>query len=279
MPWPPIEARSTLRRASEPGLGSVIALHCSGADASQWRKLTAAFGSGTGVHAPDLIGSGGRDHWAGARAFSLMDEAQSIIDMVDESAERVHLVGHSYGGAVALKVAQARCDRIASLSLYEPSAFRLLKLLDLRAAKELEEIEDLATAVSIGLISGTYQAAAQTFVEYWSGEAGWHALRPSARDRMIRWLPKAALDFRALLFDDASLVNYCSIACPVLLLRGEHAPRPSRLIVEALAELMPCARIEVLAEAGHMGPITHADLVSGLIVDHIRSAAQVRASP
>jgi pimeloyl-ACP methyl ester carboxylesterase len=45
----------------------------------------------------------------------------------------VHLVGHSYGG-VALHAVLARKDRAASLTLYEPSAFHLLKQLDAGAA-------------------------------------------------------------------------------------------------------------------------------------------------
>jgi len=39
----------------------------------------------------------------------------------------VHLVGHCYGGVLALHVALARLDRIASMALYKPSAFQLLK--------------------------------------------------------------------------------------------------------------------------------------------------------
>src|SRR6266536_155294 len=36
----------------------------------------------------------------------------------------VHLIGHSYGGGVALRVAVERSNRIASLTLYEPAAFQ-----------------------------------------------------------------------------------------------------------------------------------------------------------
>src|SRR6266516_1098475 len=36
----------------------------------------------------------------------------------------VHLIGHSYGGGVALRVAVERSNRIASLTLYEPTAFQ-----------------------------------------------------------------------------------------------------------------------------------------------------------
>jgi len=59
---------------------------------------------------------------------------------------------------------------------------------------------------------------------------------------------------------------------PVFLLRGEHAPRPTRIIAEALSQLLPDNRLAVIDGAGHMGPLTHASEVSRLIVQHIAAA-------
>ena len=57
--------------------------------------------------------------------------------------------------------------------------------------------------------------------------------------------------------------------CPVLIFRGEHAPKPSRLIAHALSDLLPNGRLAVVDRAGHMGPLTHAADVSRLIANHI----------
>src|SRR5437879_3027093 len=94
---------ATMRHATQNRI-PVIALHCSGADGSQWRKLAADMGPGFEVHSPSLIGCGNNGPWHGLRVFTLMDEARPIIDIVDRVAGAVHLVGHSYGGGVALKV-------------------------------------------------------------------------------------------------------------------------------------------------------------------------------
>ena len=59
----------------------------------------------------------------------------------------------------------------------------------------------------------------------------------------------------------------------VLVIRGEHAPAPTRLIADTLPSIFPNARQEVVAGAGHMGPITHADAVNTLIVAHIEDIA------
>ena len=41
-------------------------------------------------------------------------------------------------------------------------------------------------------------------------------------------------------------------------MRGEHALKPSRIIADRLAELLPNSRLLVIDGAGHMGPFTHA---------------------
>ena len=65
---------------------------------------------------------------------------------------------------------------------------------------------------------------------------------------------------------------YRALTFPVLILRGEHAPSPTRVIAEGLAELLPASRLVDIAGAGHMGPLTHAPEVSALIVRHIVEA-------
>jgi pimeloyl-ACP methyl ester carboxylesterase len=104
----------------------VIALHCCGAGASQWKYLAEALGGRYDVLAPEHYGSESSGPWTGEHAFTLADEAARTLALIENSAEKVHLVGHSYGGGVALHVALARPGRIASLALYEPSAFQLL---------------------------------------------------------------------------------------------------------------------------------------------------------
>ena len=63
------------------------------------------------------------------------------------------------------------------------------------------------------------------------------------------------------------LAAYAGLRMPVLVMRGEHAPRPTRTIAELLPTLLPAARLAVLDGAGHMGPLTHAAAVNALIVD------------
>jgi pimeloyl-ACP methyl ester carboxylesterase len=247
----------------------VIALHCSGSGARQWRHLGETLGTRYDLLAPEYYGCKGIGPWTGTHAFTLADEAARIISIIDTADRKVHLIGHSYGGGVALHMALMRPDRIASLILYEPSAFHLLKDIDRGGAKALAEIVAVACEVASGVMTGDCRGAAEAFVDYWSGNGAWDALRPELKSDLTRWMPKAPLDFAALIGERTEPGAYACLRFPVLIIRGADAPGPTRLIADALSTLLPSARLAEIAGAGHMGPLTHAAEVNAMIVEHL----------
>jgi pimeloyl-ACP methyl ester carboxylesterase len=260
--------------------GRVIALHCSGGSASHWSPLAEALLGRHEVAAPEHYGSQDTGAWGGEHAFSLDDEAVRSIALIDHcDGDKVHLVGHSYGGGVALNIALARPNRIASMVLYEPTAFHLLRQLGDRGAEPYAEITGVARNVCQGVVTGDYRGAVAGFVDYWNGPGAWNALRPAVQSALIRWAPKGPLDFRALIDDPTPADAYRRLPFPVLILRGEYAPSPTRTIAEGLAELLPASRLVVVASAGHMGPLTHAIEVSALVVRHIADAESHADAP
>jgi pimeloyl-ACP methyl ester carboxylesterase len=252
--------------------GRVIALHCSGGGAGQWCHLAEALGGDYAVLAPEQYGCEATGHWTGEHAFVLADEADRIVALIDESDEKVHLVGHSYGGGVALNVALSRPGRIASLALYEPSAFHLLKQMSRPGAAALAEIAGVAERMGRGVVTGDYRGAMAAFVDYWNGPGAWDGLRPHVQSALIRWAPKGPMDFHALMEERTPADAYRELTFPALLMRGERGPAPTRLIAEALAELLPASRLVVMAGAGHMGPLTHSPAVFASIARHIATA-------
>jgi pimeloyl-ACP methyl ester carboxylesterase len=252
--------------------GRVIALHCSGASAAQWSTLNTTLGASFELTAPEHYGGPNTGPWTGEHVFKLADEAEKTIDLINREHGRVHLVGHSYGGALALHVALRRPQAIASLALYEPSAFHLLRTGGDDRTEAFLEIKDVTRETGARVLRGDYHGAAAYFVDYWGGQGAWSTLLPHQQLALARWAPKAPLDFSALIEEATAPDEYSKLDIPVLIVRGEHALKPSRIIAETLQALLPDARLAVITGAGHMGPFTHFNQVNDAIASHITAA-------
>ena len=163
---------------------------------------------------------------------------------------RVHLVGHSYGGAVALRFAQRHPARVASLALYEPIAFSLLPA----DGAERATIAAVREAMDIRLGWGDARGAASIFVDFWSGAGAFAALAPAAQSALEARIRKVPLDFVAAVTAPMTLDDLRELAVPTLLLGGTRSPAVTQAIVAALTRTLPAARTGWL-DAGHMGPV------------------------
>src|SRR5215813_3184120 len=241
----------------------VFLLHSSGSSSAQWRALTERLSQRYRVIAPDWYGYGGTAQWPGRSPFHLECEAEIVLALLERVNEPAHLVGHSYGGAVALHLAGLRCDLLRSLTLIEPVAFHLLRGAD---APALAEITEVAESVVRATARGEYHAGFGRFVDYWSGPDAWAAIPRDKRHAMAARLPKIALDFHATLNEPTRLEDFIWMTVPTLLLCGTTSPRPTRRICELLARILPDAELKAIGGAGHMAPLTHRDQVNALVV-------------
>jgi len=253
----------------------IVLIHCSSASSAEWRSLVDALDGDFHAIALDQWSCGESDLWRGHEAFGLADEAAPILRLIDSLGTPVHLVGHSYGGGVALHVARRRPGMIRSLTLIEPSLFHLLRNGSAGERTLFREVENIARTVTRAVEGGDRWSGMACFVDYWSGTGTWESMPHAARAQLSRRLDKVVLDFRALIEEPAELDDYAVLDIPTLIVCGERSPAPSRRIVEMLAAAMPRARVERIADAGHMSPVTHSHAVNDSIHTHLRGTASV----
>jgi pimeloyl-ACP methyl ester carboxylesterase len=218
----------------------------------QWRKLAEQLGATHRVIAPDFLGSGERPAWPEAAPFEFGQDVEEVAALLDEPAD---VVGHSYGGLVALTVARKWPDKVRRLAVYDPVAFGVL-----HDAGD-EAVGDLTPNHAPGGGDAWFEA----FVDWWNGPGTWRAMPEPARAGFLRVGRKVFLEVSSLLADRTPRAAYAAITAPTLLLSGEKTPRAAKRVAEILETVIPRAERRVVEGAGHMGPITHAEVVNGWI--------------
>ena len=231
--------------------GVVVALHSSGAGGRQWQAWRAALPAGIELRAPELLGYDAAG-WGADQRTSLDEEAQRVLASFEDVPGGVHLLGHSYGGAVALQLALRWPARVRSLTLYEPVRFALLREHDRPAWRE---VQSLGRGVAALVRQSRLEQAGETFVDYWTRRGQWAALPPQRRRAVAERMPKVAAEFDALFTDPLVPAALATLRVPPRLLCGSRSPQPVRTVAERLAAACPGAALVRLEGLGHLGPI------------------------
>lgn len=252
---------------------SVVMLHASASSARQWQPLAAALGPRHRVHAIDLHGHGERSPWQGARPLTLADEAAIAAPLVANGGG-VHLVGHSYGGAVALKLAAMYPRYVRSITLYEPVMFRwLLKA----CAVEVADVLDVVDAVRGHLAFGSAFDAARVFVDYWSGLGAFAGMAVRHREAIAARMRTVVAHFQALFLEPLALHEVARMCIPTMVITGGQTVRAMHRLADLVRAAWPAARHRVVGGAGHMGPVTHPDEVSREVVAFVEGETRMAA--
>lgn len=249
----------------------ILCLHSSGSNGGQWRQLRDTIGHRAAVMTPDLIGYG-KDRFDLGDPLTIAREVESIATLLQASGEPVHLVGHSYGGAVATHLALWHPELVASLVVYEPVLFALLAERH-RESSAFTEIEDLALSM-MGQVDCEHgrRRAAREFVNYWAEGDAWQSMENRQRERFAALTPKIAAEFHALVGVGTSASEIAGLEMPVHLICGERTRRPARRVVDLFAAALPTARTDVLGGLNHLAPISHPARVNDLIIENLAAA-------
>ncbi len=258
----------------EAGGGSpVILLHSSASSKAQWQDLCSRLEGRYRVVAPDLYGYGDTGEWPGAGPLGLAEEARLVSALAARLDGPFHLVGHSYGGAVALRLALEGRFELSSLTLVEPVAFYLLRGAGPVEQELFAEVGELADRVAEAVAAGDPAGGMAHFVDFWNGPGTWERSRAELRAALGRRTAKVVSDFQAVFNEPTPLAAYGQIRVPTLILWGEASHPATHAIAEHLSAVMPAARLQIVEGAGHMMPLSHPEAVGTAIVRHLDRVA------
>jgi len=245
---------------------TVLLIHSGGFTSRQWRKLSELLAPRYRVLAPDLLGYGESGPWPNGQPFHFDQDVDFIEALLDREQTPAHLVGHSYGGFLALKLALRRPELVRSIAAYEPVAFGILD--------ETEDADAIEGLRSVKLTwepdaSGADEAWLRSFIEWWNGPGAWDQLNEPTRAafRAMGW--KVFNEVMSLAADRTPAATWATISVPALILGGELSPLAERRVVEKLGAALPRGTARIIPGVGHMAPISHAAAVNEAIAAHL----------
>jgi pimeloyl-ACP methyl ester carboxylesterase len=189
---------------------------------------------------------------------SIDEDVEDLAGLIEHVFQGpAHVVGNSFGAAIALRLAVAHPELIRSLAAHEPPLFGLLED-DPTVQPALASVRERIAAVVSILRSGDMRSGARQFVETIAFGAGaWDQLPQATRDTFVRnaptWLDE--LDEPDAL--DMELHLLAGFSAPALLTLGGASPPFFPIVVKRVASAVPYAAQYVFPEAGHVPHLTH----------------------
>ena len=237
--------------------------------ASIWRAVVAGLRDRFRTAAVNPSGYGETEPFAGPEPMTIRDEAAAAAAVIraesPDGEACAHVVGHSYGGTVALVLALEWPELVGRLTLLEPAPYPLL-----RAARETalaEEIEernrDFIAAVRRG---GLDDAAMEAYLDYFNDRPGyWRGLDEQTRSRMLALPERLAVNLDAVGRLEMRLADLAAISVPVTVIRGGATDPLHARLSELIAGAIPGAALADLPGAGHMMTLTHGPAIADLL--------------
>jgi len=240
----------------------ILFLHGVGSDKSVWAPQLAHFGRSRRALALDYPGYGESD--PGPPAATHDDFTSAILAAMDALAiDRAHVCGLSLGGVIAIAMHHSAPDRTRSLILADTFA----------AHPDGQGIYGRSVAASR---SGTMRELAEARVDVLLAPGTDQQVRDAVVETMARIDPEAYRTGAAAVWLADQRDRVAGIAVPTLVLVGDEDIITPPALSHELADAIPDAALEVIAEAGHLANIEQPALFDAAVESFIE---RVEARP
>jgi pimeloyl-ACP methyl ester carboxylesterase len=197
------------------------------------------------VVAPDLPGWG---------ESPMPEEPFSLVDAVIGFLPG-HLVGNSFGGAVALRTALAHQDLVQRLVLVGAG---------LPAWDWTEEMRGYFAAEEAAIEAGDLDAATDVNLEFWVAREHWDEVRPQQRRALEL---QTAHEEPETIWPEFPALS--SLRAPTLVIVGDNDKSDFQAIAQHLAEEIPDADLAVVAGAGHLVGLDQPEELNALLLEFL----------
>jgi esterase len=191
------------------------------------------------------------EKWDGhGDGFSVSDHASDVANFIKKmNLGKVHLLGHSRGGAVALNVAKQYPEVIRTLILEDASGMETLLPETPESQKLAAETQETIDTLKKNLATGDTDMAARVFVESLSGPGSWAKRPPEQKQILFDNMGTALADTGERLPTTCAQIQKFDF--PILLLNGERSPKRYGEMFKAMRNCKNLAEPILIPNAAH----------------------------
>ncbi|MGY4352216.1 pimeloyl-ACP methyl ester carboxylesterase [Bradyrhizobium sp. GM7.3] len=251
----------------EAGEGTPIVLvHGSTSDYRIWNAQLSAFSAAYRVIAVSLRHFY-PERWDGTGTdFSIEQHAQDVATLFKKlDLGKVHLVGHSRGGAVAVEVAKSRPEVIRTLVLLDASIE--MPVAETAEAKEAGEFtKKVIRTLQENLQTEDAAKAAEVFVDGLNGAGTWLRLPQPAKDMFLANIYTALGDKDRPISTCADIKKF---DFPVLLMTGDKSPKRFEFFYNEMRKCREFPATVVIPNAAHAMQRQNADVFNRVTLEFL----------
>src|SRR5262245_59551351 len=160
-------------------------------------------------------------------------------------------------------------ERVRALALYEPTLFALVDA-DTPAPNDADGIRATVTDSAAAVEAGDLYGAAECFIDFWMGKGAWARTPESRKVPIAESVTNIRTWGKALFNEPTPLAAFSALNVPVLYMLGATSPASSRGVARLLTPVLPQVEVIEFASLGHMGPITHPELINDTIAGFLQ---------
>lgn len=231
-----------------------------------WRPVMNALNGQFRCVTTSLLGYGKTAERRSASDTSITHELDVVEQVIRKTGCPVHLVGHSFGGLVALAVALGNRAPLASLILLESPAAELLRQngehLHYRAFRQMTDGYFAAFA------DGDAEAVA-AMIDFYGGKGTFGSWPPHVRAYAMETTAVNIRDWKSAYGFPLERVALAAVEVPTLIMCGGASHPAVQRANALLGESLQRAVVATIDGADHFMITTHADRVGQLLVKHV----------
>ncbi len=218
-----------------------------------------------------ICGYGGTEETRSLDDLGMEHEVRVVEAVARQADAPVHLVGHSFGGTIALATALAGAVEVRSIATFEANP--LAPIRDRGHVDLFESTQEMSAAFEQAHHDGERDAAGR-IIDFWGGAGSFAAMPEPVQDYCRATAYANVLDWRTAFSFEAALDDYAGLKIPALVVRGGLANEAMVKITDGLAASLPDVRTSVVDGASHFLITTHADDCAQLLADFLADAAE-----